>query len=98
MADTTVADLTPFTHPAAALLASIEPELVSRVAVDENAQSATLPSAITRKYLGHTYTKIFSTREQEKQEEGLVTGSRHAYGRRILGQDSSREALAVCCE
>jgi hypothetical protein len=59
MTDITAADLTPSTHPAAALLALIEPKLASRVAVDENAQSATLPSAITRKYLGHTYTQIF---------------------------------------
>ena len=49
MADTSVADLTPSTHPAAALLALIEPELASRVAVDQNAHSATLPSPITRK-------------------------------------------------
>jgi hypothetical protein len=65
MADTTAADLTASTHPAAALLASIEPELASQVAVDENAQSATLPSAITRKYLGHTYTQIFYQRTRE---------------------------------
>jgi hypothetical protein len=96
MADTTAADLTASTHPAAALLASIEPELASRVAVVENAQSAILPSAITRKYLG-TPTHRFSTREQEKQEEGLVLGSRHAYTQRIPGQDGSREALGLCC-
>jgi hypothetical protein len=38
MADITAADLTPSTHPAAALLALIEPKLASRVAVDENAR------------------------------------------------------------
>jgi hypothetical protein len=59
MADITAADLTPSTHPVAALLALIEPKLASRVAVNENAQSATLPSAVMRKYLGHTYTQIF---------------------------------------
>ena len=60
MASITAADLAPSTHPAAALLVLIEPKLASPVAIDENAQSATLPSAITRKYLGHTYTQIFS--------------------------------------
>jgi hypothetical protein len=65
MADTTAADLIASTHPAAALLASIKPELASRVAVDENVQSAILPSAITRKYLGHTYTQFFYQRIRE---------------------------------
>ena len=59
MADITAADLTPSTHPAAALLILIKPKLASRVAIDKHAQSVTLPSAITRKYLGHTYTQIF---------------------------------------